>query len=78
VLNCGYGRGFTVLEVIRRLEQTIGRSLPVRMAGRRPGDPPSVVADATRIRQVLDWTPAHDDLGEILSSALAWNRSLNS
>jgi UDP-glucose 4-epimerase len=77
VLNCGYGRGFTVQEVVRRLEEAIGHPLPVRVAGRRPGDPPAIVSDARRIRQVLDWTPAHEDLGGILASSLAWLKSLN-
>jgi UDP-glucose 4-epimerase len=75
-LNCGYGRGFTVLEVVRRLEEVIGRPLPVRDAPRRAGDPPSIVANADRIRTVLGWTPAHQDLGEILTSVLAWRRIL--
>jgi UDP-glucose 4-epimerase len=75
-LNCGYGRGFTVLEVVRRLEQVIGRPLPVEMAARRPGDPPSLVAQAERIRRVLGWSPAHEDLGEILASAIDWRRRL--
>jgi UDP-glucose 4-epimerase len=77
-VNCGYGRGFTVLEVVRRLEQVIGRSLPIELAERRPGDPPALVAEADRIRRLLGWTPAREDLGEILSSALDWRRRLDS
>jgi UDP-glucose 4-epimerase len=73
-LNCGYGKGFTVLEVIDRLETLIGRKLPVRIAERRPGDPPSLVACADRIRSVLDWAPVREDLGDILDSALGWRR----
>ena len=76
-LNCGYGRGFSVLEVIGRLEALIGRPLPVRQAARRAGDPPSLVAQAHRIRQLLGWSPAHEDLGEILASAMAWRQTLD-
>ena len=77
VLNCGYGRGFTVLEVVQRLEALIGRPLPVRASPRRPGDPYSVVADARKIGSVLGWKPAHDDLGKILASVLAWRQTLS-
>jgi UDP-glucose 4-epimerase len=76
VLNCGYGRGFTVLEVIRRLEEVIGRPLPVRASPRRAGDPPSIVAEVAKIRRTLDWTPEHEDLGEILASVIAWRQRL--
>ena len=76
-LNCGYGQGFTVLEVVRRLEQLIGRPLPVRQSPRRPGDPPALVAEAGRIRSVLGWSPRHEDLGDILASTLAWRRTLD-
>ena len=75
-LNCGYGQGFSVLEVIGRLEQLIGRPLPVRESPRRSGDPPTLVAQAGRIRSVLGWSPAHEDLGDILASTLAWRRTL--
>jgi UDP-glucose 4-epimerase len=76
-LNCGYGRGLSVLEVLSGLEQVLGRPLPLRQAPRRPGDPPSLVAEATRIRSVLGWAPQHDDLREILAAALAWRRGLD-
>jgi UDP-glucose 4-epimerase len=75
-LNCGYGRSLSVLEVISRLEQVLGRALPVKNAARRPGDPPTLVAEAQKIRDVLGWVPARDDLGEILASALAWRQTL--
>jgi UDP-glucose 4-epimerase len=76
VLNCGYGRGVTVREVVERLERLIGRPLPVREAPRRPGDPPSIVADCSKLRALLPWSPAHGGLEDILASALAWRRSL--
>jgi UDP-glucose 4-epimerase len=74
--NCGYGHGYSVLEVISSLERVIGRRLPVEMTGRRPGDPVSLVADTSRIRSMLDWNPQFDDLDTIVSHALAWERRL--
>ena len=74
--NAGYGHGYSVLDVIASLERVTGRKLPVQMAGRRPGDPASLVADTGRIRSVLDWTPHHDDLNTIVSHALAWEARL--
>jgi UDP-glucose 4-epimerase len=74
--NCGYGHGYSVLEVIAAIERTIGRKLPVQMVGRRPGDPVSLVADVSRIRSKLDWTPQLDDLDTIVAHALAWERRL--
>ena len=75
-LNCGYGKSLSVLDVIAQLEAITGRPVPVRSADRRAGDAPVLVAEAGRIRQELGWAPAHDDLGEILASALAWRQSL--
>ncbi|AWK90188.1 UDP-glucose 4-epimerase GalE [Azospirillum thermophilum] len=76
VLNCGYGRGASVREVLRTLEAVSGEQVPARLAERRPGDPPQLVAGADRIRQRLGWVPRHDTLEEIVRSALAWERSL--
>ncbi len=74
VLNCGYGRGFSVREVIDTVQRIGGVSLPVQEAPRRAGDPPAVIADAQAIRRVLGWVPEHDTLEAIVSSALAWER----
>jgi UDP-glucose 4-epimerase len=74
--NCGYGQGYTVLEVVAALEQILGRSLPVTKAGRRIGDIPRLVSDSTALRRDLNWAPRYDDLGYILSSALSWQTSL--
>lgn len=75
-LNCGYGRGFSVREVLARVENAAGRQLDIREEPRRPGDPPSLIASADRIRDVLGWTPAHADLDEIVATALAWEMKL--
>ncbi len=78
VMNCGYGHGASVREVIAAIERVAGLKLPVKEAPRRAGDPPSLVADSRLIRATLDWTPAHDDLDEIVATAYAWERRLNS
>lgn len=76
ILNCGYGHGASVLDVIAAVERVAGRELDVRDAPRRPGDPPALVAGAARIRDCLDWQPRYDDLDLIVRHALGWERSL--
>jgi UDP-glucose 4-epimerase len=76
VLNCGYGRGYSVREVIATVEKVAGLELEKREADRRPGDPPVLVAEASRIKTELGWTPKHDDLEQIVASSLAWERKL--
>ena len=75
-LNCGYGRGYSIREVLNAVRHAIGHDFPVRFAGRRLGDIVVSVAAASRIREVLDWTPELDDLGMIVRHALAWERHL--
>jgi UDP-glucose 4-epimerase len=75
-LNCGYGRGFSVREVLAAVERANGMSLDVREEARRPGDPAMLVARAERIREVLGWRPRHDDIDEIVRTSLAWERRL--
>jgi UDP-glucose 4-epimerase len=72
-LNCGYGHGYSVLQVIAAMEKVLGRPIPAERAGRRAGDPARLISNPSRLRDVLNWTPAHDDLETILSSALAWH-----
>ena len=74
-LNLGTGRGYSVDEVIGAVERLIGRDVPVKRVDRRPGDPPALVADATRARAVLQWSPMHSDLSEITRSALRWHET---
>jgi UDP-glucose 4-epimerase len=74
--NCGYGHGYSVLEVIEAVKRASGRDFPVRLAARRPGDPAAIVADASRIRKMLGWAPQFDDLDTIVKHALAWERRL--
>jgi UDP-glucose 4-epimerase len=75
-LNCGYGRGFSVLEVIEVVKRVSGVDFEVRLAPRRAGDPAALVAKVDRIRERLSWTPRHDDLAGIVEQALRWERRL--
>jgi UDP-glucose 4-epimerase len=75
-LNCGYGQGFSVLEVIDVVKAVSGVDFPVVLSPRRPGDPAAIVARADRIRAELGWRPRNDDLRQIVSQALTWERSL--
>ncbi|KRD99906.1 UDP-glucose 4-epimerase [Bosea sp. Root381] len=75
-LNCGYGRGYSVKEVVDVVKRVSGVDFPVTYAERRPGDPASLVAKADRIRDELGWRPEHDDLDEIVGQALAWEDKL--
>ena len=75
-LNCGYGHGYSVRELIRMVEKVAGHEIAKREGPRRAGDPPTLVACATRIRDALDWTPRYDDLEKIVSTSLAWERKL--
>jgi UDP-glucose 4-epimerase len=77
-LNCGYGRGVSVREVIDAVSRVVGRELPVVEAPRRPGDPSALIADATKLTAEFGWRPKHDDLKEIISTAYEWERRLNS
>jgi UDP-glucose 4-epimerase len=76
-LNCGYGRGFSVLDVIKTVKRVSGVDFKVELAGRRPGDPAQIVAASDRIRSLLQWQPHFDDLDTIVTHALAWERKLS-
>ncbi len=75
VLNCGYGRGYSVREVARMVEKVHGRPFPIVEAGRRPGDPPRLVADGSSAREILGWRPRYDDLEYIVSTSYRWERA---
>lgn len=77
ICNCGYGQGFSVLEVIDVVKKVSGINFDVRLSGRRAGDPASLVAGADRIRTVLGWTPKYNDLSAIVEQALDWERRLH-
>lgn len=74
-LNCGYGHGYSVREVIEAVQRAHGTPISVIEEPRRAGDPPSLIADSSRAQGVLGWTPEHDDLDLIARTALAWERA---
>lgn len=76
VFNCGYSKGYSVLQVIDAVKRMSGRDFEVRLADRRPGDPAAIVAASDKIRSVLNWTPEFDDLDTIVSQALRWEDEL--
>jgi UDP-glucose 4-epimerase len=75
-LNCGYGRGFSVLEVLDAVDRVTNHTIERRLEGRRAGDPAELVADNAAILRTIDWTPRRDDLEGIVRDALAWERQL--
>jgi len=72
-LNLGTGKGYSVREVITAAERVTGRRVPQREAPRRPGDPPSLVAEVRQARDALDWAPAISDIDSILATAWTWH-----
>ena len=76
ILNCGYGRGFSVLEVLDSVDRVTNMRVERRMAPRRAGDPPALVADNRRILATLPWRPERDRIDRIVADALAWERCL--
>jgi UDP-glucose 4-epimerase len=76
VFNCGYSRGYSVLEVIDAVKRASGRGFDVKLSGRRPGDPAAIVAASDKIRRALGWRPAFDDLDGIVRDALSWEAHL--
>lgn len=75
-LNCGYGRGFSVMEVLDAIDRATNRPIERRIEGRRAGDPPTLVADNRALLRELPWKPAHADLDTIIRHALAWEQRL--
>ena len=75
-LNCGYGQGYSVLQVIDVVKRVSGNDFEVRLSPRRPGDPAALIAGADRIRELLGWQPRYQNLEIIVEQALAWERSL--
>lgn len=76
ILNCGYGHGFSVREMLQAVEKAGNIKLNIIEADRRAGDPPALIAGAEKVREVLGWSPAYDDLSVIASSALNWEKKL--
>jgi UDP-glucose 4-epimerase len=74
--NCGYQRGYSVLEVIETVKRVTGVDFAVKLSGRRPGDPAAIVAANEKAREILGWMPIHDNLDEIVRQAYAWEKKL--
>ncbi|ADL07341.1 UDP-glucose 4-epimerase GalE [Thermosediminibacter oceani] len=74
VFNCGYGRGYSVREVVDEAKKVTGVNFQVEYTARRPGDPPELVADSRKIREKLGWKPLYDDLGFIIKTAWEWEK----
>jgi UDP-glucose 4-epimerase len=75
IANCGYGRGYSVLEILEAVQRVNGKKFDIRLADRRVGDPVAIVADSTVARHRLGWTPQFNNLDSIISSALKWERT---
>jgi UDP-glucose 4-epimerase len=76
ILNCGYGHGYSVRDVLAAVEKAHGQPLTIEEAQRRDGDPPVLIAVCDRIKETLGWTPRYDDLDQIVTSSLNWEKRL--
>jgi UDP-glucose 4-epimerase len=76
VMNCGYGKGLSVLEVLDAVDRHTNMPVKRVIEGRRAGDPPELVADNSRLVETLEWRPAYADIDKIVADALAWERKL--
>lgn len=76
-MNCGYGRGYSVLDVLDAVDRVTNQRIPRQFSPRRPGDPDSLISDNRRIMATLPWVPQHDDLDSIVAHALQWERRLS-
>ncbi|MCB2098002.1 MAG: UDP-glucose 4-epimerase, partial [Parvularculaceae bacterium] len=76
ILNVGYGRGYSVYEVIEAFERVTGDKLPYEIGPRRPGDPAQLIADTAAIRTELDWRPRYDEIDFIVKTAIDWETRL--
>jgi UDP-glucose 4-epimerase len=74
IYNCGYGHGYSVKEVVNKVKEVTGVDFKVNYTDRRPGDPPILIADSSKILRELGWKPKYDDLGYIIRTALNWEK----
>lgn len=77
IFNCGYSKGYSVLDVIGAVKRVSNVDFPVKLSPRRPGDPAAIVAASAKIRGRLGWQPEHDNLDQIVAQALAWEKKLS-
>lgn len=76
-MNCGYGRGFSVMEVLDAVDRVTNRTIDRRLEGRRAGDPGALISDPSLLKATLPWEPQHADLDTIIAHALGWERKLS-
>jgi UDP-glucose 4-epimerase len=76
IFNCGYGQGYSVLDVVKTVQEVSGVNFPVEIVPRRPGDPPEVVADVDLILKLTNWQPQYDDLRLIVETSFNWEKQL--
>ncbi len=74
ILNCGYGQGYSVKQIIESVERISQKKVPIEITSRRPGDPAELVADPTELMNVLDWQPQYNNIDTIVSTAFNWER----
>lgn len=77
VMNCGYGHGYSVLDVVNVAKKVTGVDFPVELTGRRPGDPPELVADSSKLKRLTGWSPLHDNLSFIVDTAWKWEQKIS-
>jgi UDP-glucose 4-epimerase len=77
VYNCGYGHGYSVKEVVDEVKRVTGVNFPIIATDRRPGDPPALIADSSKLRHDLQWEPRHDNLEYIIKTAWDWEKKYN-
>ncbi len=76
IFNCGYGSGYTVAEVVEKVKEVTGIFFSVKMAGRRVGDIPSLIADCSKIKKLTNWNPKYNDLADIVGTGYEWEKKL--
>ncbi len=76
VMNCGYGHGYSVLDVVNMAKKVTGVDFAVELSGRRAGDPPNLVADSSKLKRLTGWSPLHDDLKFIIETAWKWEMKM--
>ena len=77
MMNCGYGRGFSVVEVLDAVDRVTNMKIERRTEGRRAGDPGQLISDSSLLRSTVPWQPQHADIDTIIRHALAWERKLS-
>lgn len=77
IYNCGYGHGYSVKEIVNKVKEITGIDFPIKYTDRRAGDPPSLIADSSKIRKEINWVPQFDDIGYIIKTAWEWEKKFH-